>query len=150
MRRATKVLSNETLTHSEEETFKFGYHLAQSLPGPSNLLLTGELGMGKTVLAKGIICGLGVPDRDDVVSPSFTLIQEYRVNDRVIAHVDLYRLNSPREIDTLGLEELFTDERLYVIVEWADKLPPREMPRCVSVRIEDAGENDRSIQVEGL
>lgn len=142
--------AQEVETHSPEETFEFGFKLACRLASPKNILLYGDLGMGKTVLAKGIICGLGVEDRDEVVSPSFTLIQEYRINDRVIQHVDLYRLDSAREIEALGLEEMLNDDRNYVVVEWADKLPFVEIPRALRIEILDRGENNRALRMESL
>jgi len=109
--------------------------------------LFGELGVGKTVLAKGIVCGLGIEDPDDVVSPSFTLIQEYHLNTGIVHHVDLYRVDDPREIEGLGLEELLLDDSAYVIVEWADKLPGSDIPGAIYIHIRDLGDDDRAIQV---
>lgn len=137
-------------TNSAEETFQFGFDLARSLPGPRNILLYGDLGMGKTVLAKGIICGLGVTDPDDVVSPSFTLIQEYRPGGRIIQHVDLYRLERVEDIDGLGLDEVLLDEAMYVIIEWADKLPTKKISNGLAIYIRDLEGNSRSIQVEAI
>ena len=138
----------ETSTHSAEETFQFGFTLGRSLAFPRKILLFGELGVGKTVLAKGVVCGLGVEDPDDIVSPSFTLIQEYRVNDRIVHHVDLYRVDDPREIEGLGLEELLLDDTLYVIVEWAEKLSLAEIPDSIYIHLQDLGGDNRAIQVE--
>lgn len=138
----------EVETHSPDETFEFGFRLGKRFATPKNFLLYGDLGMGKTVLAKGIICGLGVEDRDEVVSPSFTLIQEYRVNQRVIQHVDLYRLDTAREIDGLGLEDLLNDGRNFVVVEWADKLPFTQIPHALRIEILDRGENNRVLRIE--
>jgi tRNA threonylcarbamoyladenosine biosynthesis protein TsaE len=139
---------HETSTHSPEETFQFGFNLGRSLATPRKVLLFGDLGVGKTVLAKGLVCGLGVEDPDDIVSPSFTLIQEYRVNNRIVQHVDLYRLDDPREIEALGLEELLLDDTLYVIVEWAEKLSLAEIPDSIYIHLQDLGDDDRAIQVE--
>lgn len=138
----------EIETQSPEETFHFGNQLAQSLPKPCNILLFGALGMGKTVLAKGIVCGLGVEDPDDVVSPSFTLIQEYRIGDRVIQHIDLYRLDRAQDIVALGIEELLDNEQTYVIVEWAEKLPFAQIPNTISIHLRDLEDNRRAIRVE--
>lgn len=125
-----------------------GVQLGREMQTPRNVLLYGDLGMGKTILAKGIICGLGVKDPDDVVSPTFTLIQEYRVGERVIEHIDLYRVDRPADIEALGIEEMMNDGGMYVIVEWAEKLPDQNVPRSLSIHIEDLGDNQRALQVE--
>jgi tRNA threonylcarbamoyladenosine biosynthesis protein TsaE len=143
-----EIFDRVTETHSPEETFQLGVRLGQSLPIPHNILLYGDLGMGKTVLAKGIICGLGVENPDDIVSPSFTLIQEYRVRHRVMQHVDLYRLDNSRDIEGLGLEEPLQDENIFVIVEWAEKLPYPSLKKTISIRIHDLGENQRTLSIE--
>lgn len=139
--------TREISTHTPHETFQFGFNLGRSLPSPRKVLLFGELGVGKTVLAKGIVCGLGIEDPDDVVSPSFTLIQEYHLNTGIVHHVDLYRVDDPREIEGLGLEELLLDDSAYVIVEWADKLPSSDIPGAIHIHIRDLGDDDRAIQV---
>lgn len=148
MRERTGVSLREISSDSPRETFRFGFDLGESLQTPTNILLCGELGVGKTVLAKGIVCGLGVEDPDDIVSPSFTLIQEYRVRGRIIQHVDLYRIDNPREIESLGLEELLLDEGMYVIVEWAEKLPYSDIANAVHIYLRDLGEDRRSIRAE--
>jgi tRNA threonylcarbamoyladenosine biosynthesis protein TsaE len=144
----TGVALREISTNSPQETFRFGFEFGESLPTPTNILLYGDLGVGKTVLAKGIVCGLGVEDPDDIVSPSFTLIQEYRVQGRIIQHVDLYRIDNPREIESLGLEELLLDEGMYVIVEWAEKLPYSDIANAVHIHLRDLGEDRRGIRAE--
>ena len=107
------------------------------------MLLYGELGAGKTAYVRGLARGLGAPP-DDVSSPTFTLIQEYR--GRVtLYHVDLYRLR-PEEIDDLGLDELIGGTGV-VAIEWADRWPAR--PRYgITVRFEEAGEASRRITIE--
>ncbi len=137
-----------TLSHSPEETFQIGVRLAESLSGPTNILLFGNLGVGKTVLAKGIVCGLGVSDPDDIVSPSFTLIQEYRVQGKIIEHVDLYRLDSARDIESLGIKEMMSEGTMYVVVEWADKLPFGQIAQNLSIHMLDLGDDLRSLEVE--
>ena len=84
------------------------------------MALTGDLGTGKTVLTRGIALGLGIP-MDRVSSPTFTLIQEYTGSIPLI-HVDLYRLERPNDISTLGLEEYFTPSTV-VVIEWAERFP---------------------------
>jgi tRNA threonylcarbamoyladenosine biosynthesis protein TsaE len=133
----------ELTTHSEEETAAVGRDLAASLRADDVVLLYGDLGAGKTVFVRGLAEGLGV-NRDEVSSPTFTLIQEYRGGRLVLFHVDLYRLDDPREIDDLGLDEIAADGVL--AIEWADKhpLPPQ---RFVRVSIEHAGETQRRVVI---
>jgi tRNA threonylcarbamoyladenosine biosynthesis protein TsaE len=119
-------------THSESETSDVGRQLARTLAPGSVILLVGDLGAGKTAFVRGLAEGLGVA-AEDVSSPTFTLMQEYRGGRVPLIHVDLYRLNDPREIDDLGLEELGLDSVL--AIEWAEKLP-RPIPNAVEVRIE--------------
>lgn len=130
-------------TRSESETAAAGRNLAASLRAGAVLLLFGDLGAGKTAFVRGLAEGLGVP-RDDVSSPTFTLVQEYRGGRLPLFHVDLYRLNNPREIDDLGLEEIADDGVL--AIEWAEKLPapPRE---AIEVRITDNGGDLRTIEI---
>lgn len=129
-------------THSEEETMQVARDLAASLALGSVVLLYGELGAGKTVFVRGLAEGLGA-DPDEVTSPTFTLIQEYR--GRVpLFHVDLYRIDEPRDIEELGLDELGASGVL--AIEWAERLPERQAS-AIDVRIEDAGENERQIRI---
>lgn len=124
-------------THSEQETAALGRELASTLHAGWVVLLSGDLGAGKTAFVRGLAEGLGVSS-DEVSSPTFTLIQEYRGGRLPLLHVDLYRLNDPREIDDLGLDEL--GEEAVVAIEWADKLPRPTTP-AVTVRITH-GEGD--------
>ena len=105
-------------TSSEEETIELGRTLARDLPRPCVVLLIGNLGAGKTTLTKGIVQGLGVADADEVSSPTFTLVHEYGGG---VFHVDLYRLESDREVATLGLEELLDRDDALVLIEWGER-----------------------------
>ena len=136
--------SDALTTHSEEETAAVGRELAASLSAGDVLLLYGDLGAGKTAFVRGLAEGLGV-DRSEVSSPTFTLIQEYRGGRLTLFHVDLYRIEDPREFDELGLEEIAEDGVL--AIEWAEKhpRPPRE---AIRVLLEHAGETARRITVE--
>ena len=107
------------------------------------VLLQGELGAGKTAFVRGLAEGLGVPP-EDVSSPTFTLIQEYRAGRLPLFHVDLYRLDDPREIEDLGIDEIARDGVL--AIEWAEKLP-RELGGAIHVSIEHGEENNRTITV---
>ena len=133
----------ETGTHSPEETLALGRKLAAELRPPCLVLLEGELGSGKTTLAKGIVAGLGVASESEVTSPSFTLVHEYG-RDRKVYHVDLYRVESARDFATLGLEDLI-DERAIVLVEWGEKL---NFPAAqVRIKLDHLGKEDRRIVV---
>jgi tRNA threonylcarbamoyladenosine biosynthesis protein TsaE len=135
-----------TTTHSEEETAAVGRGIANGLTPGSVLLLFGDLGAGKTAFVRGLAEGLGVAP-EEVSSRTFTLMQEYRGGRVPLLHVDLYRLNDPREIDDLGLEELGLDSVL--AIEWAEKLP-RAIVGATEVRIEHAAGDTRSIAITEL
>src|SRR5436190_16152007 len=109
-----------TISHSFQETFDIAKSLGESLTEPAIFFLEGNLGAGKTVFAKGLICGLGQPDPDDIPSPSFTLINEYLLRFKVF-HVDLYRLETVQDLQSLDLEEILAEPAV-IIVEWAQKL----------------------------
>lgn len=131
------------ITSSELETIDEGARLAARLRPGSVVLLSGDLGAGKTVFVRGLAKGLGL-DTDSVISPTFTLVQEYR-GPSTLYHVDLYRI-SPTEAEDLGLEELMSPESI-VAIEWADKLT-RPMPQAIRVTIEDLGGDRREITIE--
>ena len=131
-------------TASEEETIALGERLARALPAHGVVLLTGNLGAGKTTLAKGIVSGLGAAAADEVSSPTFSLIHEYG-NGRVY-HVDLYRLEEPRELATLGLEELFERDAL-VLIEWGERLGRFLPAGRTEIRIRTVDHDEREIEV---
>ena len=131
-------------TRSENETERAGRDLAPRLTAGSVVLLYGDLGAGKTAFVRGLAEGLGV-SRDDVSSPTFTLVQEYRGGRIPLLHVDLYRLNDAREVEDLGLDEL--GEHSIVAVEWAEKLS--RPASSVSVRITHGEGDDRHIEIGG-
>lgn len=108
-------------TASEEETIALGERVAGQLPPRCVVLLIGNLGAGKTTLAKGIVKGLGAAGPEEVSSPTFTLIHEYGEPGRVY-HIDLYRIENAREIRTLGIEELL-ERNAVVLVEWGERFP---------------------------
>ena len=143
--------SNDDALHlrmeSVQETMKFGQGLGQQLTGGEVLALTGDLGAGKTVLTRGIAAGLGIP-MDQVSSPTFTLIQEYRGAISLI-HVDLYRLDGPSDISTLGLEEYFTPNTI-VLIEWADRFPQILPSDHIAIRLEYGETEDiRLLRISG-
>ena len=119
-------MREEFVSHSAEETIEFGRKLAGRITTPLLILLMGELGSGKTTLTKGIVSGLGAARESEVTSPTFTLIHEYRGRMRLF-HVDLYRVEGQHDLETLGLEDILSEEAV-VVVEWGEKLrPPRDV-----------------------
>ena len=130
-------------TNSPDETIALGRELAKELRPPKLVLLRGDLGAGKTTLVKGIAVGFGAAEEEDVTSPTFTLIHEYRAQDISIFHVDLYRIESEGELATLGLDEILADPRAVVLIEWGEKFPRFERERDLEIRIEHAGETLR-------
>jgi tRNA threonylcarbamoyladenosine biosynthesis protein TsaE len=140
-----QVLTREVTTHSAEETTAFGRALVDLLAPPKLVLLRGDLGAGKTTLIKGIAAGFQAASEDDVTSPTFTLVHEYRGPQVTIYHVDLYRVDSPRELETLGLDDLL-DNGL-VLIEWGEKFPRFARDRDVEITIERLAEHDRRIRI---
>jgi tRNA threonylcarbamoyladenosine biosynthesis protein TsaE len=130
-------------TQSEEDTIALGERLAAEFPARTVVLLIGNLGAGKTTLAKGIVKGLGAAQPDEVSSPTFTLIHEYSPS---AYHVDLYRLDSPAQLATLGLEEIF-DREAVVLIEWGEKFLERLPEERIEIRLRATGENSREIEI---
>lgn len=129
---------------TEEETIALGERLAQELPASGVVLLIGNLGAGKTTLAKGIAKGRGAAEPEEVSSPTFTLIHEYGDPPRVY-HIDLYRLETEREVASLGLDELFDRDAL-VLIEWGDRFP-RLMPAdSIRIEIRTAADETRTVE----
>jgi tRNA threonylcarbamoyladenosine biosynthesis protein TsaE len=131
-------------THSEGETAAVGRQLATALTPGSVVLLSGDLGAGKTAFVRGLAEGLGV-DPAAVTSPTFTLVQEYMGGRLPLYHVDLYRLQTV-EVDDLGLDELALEAGVMAI-EWPDRLP-REFASPIVVRIEHGNGDSRVIEVK--
>ena len=135
-------------TASEEETISLGERLAADLPRRGVVLLIGNLGAGKTTLAKGIVRGRGAAEHDDVSSPTFTLIHEYGPGAGVY-HIDLYRLDEARQVATLGLEEIFDRDAL-VLIEWGERFPGMMPAVRTEIYLRAAGDDEREIEVRQL
>jgi tRNA threonylcarbamoyladenosine biosynthesis protein TsaE len=134
-------------TASDQETIQLGQRIAFSLPKKASVLLIGNLGAGKTTLAKGIIHGLGFAEPDEVASPTFTLIHEY--GEGSVYHIDLYRLDKAAQIATLGLDDIF-DREAVVLIEWGERFPEL-MPRPrMEIRLTAIGEHDRQIETKNV
>jgi tRNA threonylcarbamoyladenosine biosynthesis protein TsaE len=138
------MLSRTIVTSSEVETAAVGRELAIDLSAGSVVLLFGDLGAGKTAFVRGLAEGLGV-NADNVNSPTFTIMQEYRGGRVPLFHVDLYRLNDPREVDELGLDEIAAGGVL--AIEWAEKLP-QPVSGAVEVHLDHCDVDTRTISIE--
>jgi len=145
--RASDLLEDIT-TNSAEETIAFGRTLARLLAPPKLVLLRGDLGAGKTTLVKGIASAFRAAAEDDVTSPTFTLVHEYRGPKINLYHIDLYRIDTLRELETLGLDDLRSDNSI-LLIEWGEKFPRFVRERDVEIVLEREGENGRRIRVAG-
>ena len=131
---------------SEEETFEIGRTLGRGLRPGALILLQGELGLGKTVFTRGIAAGLGIAP-EEVSSPSFTLVHEYRGGRLPLFHIDLYRLEAmEEELPSLGIEDILSGGGV-AIVEWGERLPPYLRRGAMVVRFVDLREGCRRIEI---
>ena len=148
--------TQEFTTHSAEETIALGRRLAAMLAPPKLVLLRGELGAGKTTLVKGIAEGFHAATADNVTSPTFTLVHEYRGPEVNVYHIDLYRVDTPRQLETLGLDDLIAENSV-LLIEWGEKFQRFERERDVEIALErvngklgqamGSSENDRRIRI---
>jgi tRNA threonylcarbamoyladenosine biosynthesis protein TsaE len=136
------------LSRSAEETIARGRELASKMRAPLLVLLSGELGAGKTTLAKGIISGLGAAAEEDVTSPTFTLVHTFSGPVKVY-HVDLYRVSEVQEFDSLGLEDLFAGPAI-VLIEWPERMRLRTDWPVMRIDLEHVAEGERKITVREL
>ena len=132
-------------TRSEEETIALGEEIARALPRPAVVLLIGDLGAGKTTLAKGIVKGLAGAAPEDVNSPTYTLIHEFGEKDKVY-HIDLYRLERESEVRALGLDDLLASDAI-LLVEWGERFPALWPPDRIEIRLAWTSEDVREITV---
>jgi tRNA threonylcarbamoyladenosine biosynthesis protein TsaE len=133
----------EIITHSAEETIAWGRELAKKLQPPVLVLLSGELGSGKTTLTKGIVAGLNAATEDEVTSPTFTLIHEYGGGQKVF-HGDLYRIENFHDFETLGLEDVFAKPAI-VILEWSENFPLKTPWPQIRLQLQHLGGDERRI-----
>jgi tRNA threonylcarbamoyladenosine biosynthesis protein TsaE len=140
------MATREITTHSAEETIAFGRTLTRLLAPPKLVLLRGDLGAGKTTLIKGIASAFEAASEEDVTSPTFTLVHEYRGPLANLYHIDLYRVDTPRQLETLGIDDLIAEDSV-LLIEWGEKFSRFVRERDVEITLERIGENDRKIQV---
>jgi tRNA threonylcarbamoyladenosine biosynthesis protein TsaE len=138
--------TREFTTHSPEETIALGRDLAKSLSPPKLVLLRGELGAGKTTLVKGIAEGFQAASQDDVTSPTFTLVHEYRGPEVNVYHIDLYRVDTPHQLETLGLDDLIAPSSV-LLIEWGEKFARFVRERDIEIALERVGETDRKVRM---
>ncbi len=135
-------------TRSVAGTLAIAERVAETLmPLPRVVILRGDLGAGKTTLVKGIAAALGAADADEVTSPTFTLVHEYRGAQVSVYHLDLYRLETERELATLGLEEIAEQPDALVLVEWGEKFASVAAMATGEVAIESLGGDERLMVV---
>jgi tRNA threonylcarbamoyladenosine biosynthesis protein TsaE len=139
------VANREIVTRSSEETIQFGRELGKRFKPPVLVLLSGELGAGKTTLTKGIVSGAGAAREEDVTSPTFALVHKYGSGKRIF-HVDLYRIGDFHDLETLGLEDVLSEPGV-VIVEWPDRLKLRTDWPVVQIKLEHVEEDTRRIVI---
>jgi tRNA threonylcarbamoyladenosine biosynthesis protein TsaE len=140
-------MTREITTHSAEETMAFGRTLTELLAPPKLVLLRGELGAGKTTLVKGIAAAFEAAAEEDVTSPTFTLVHEYRGPRVVVYHIDLYRVDTARELETLGLDDLRSDNCI-LLIEWGEKFPRFQNERDLEIGLERINQSERRIQLK--
>jgi tRNA threonylcarbamoyladenosine biosynthesis protein TsaE len=144
---STHIPEAEFISSSPDETFNYGHQLGSRLRGGEILLLSGPLGAGKTILVKGISAALGV-DEEDVTSPSFTLVNPYSGR-LLLYHIDLYRLDEgARAAHAVDLDELLSDERAVIVIEWAERMGNYPLPANVwRITISGDGDSPRHIRI---
>jgi tRNA threonylcarbamoyladenosine biosynthesis protein TsaE len=139
---------SEFLSRSSDETVAKGREIAAKLRPPVLVLLSGDLGSGKTTLTKGIISGLGAAREEDVTSPTFTLVHVFH-NHCKVYHVDLYRVENFHDLESLGLEDALAEQAV-VIVEWSERFTFRTDWPSIQIRLEHAGGDSRRVVISGL
>ncbi len=138
--------TQEFITHSPEETIALGRTLAVTLAPPKIVVLRGDLGAGKTTLVKGIAEAFHAAAEEDVTSPTFTLIHEYRGPEALLYHIDLYRIDTPGQLETLGLDDLIAENSV-LLIEWGEKFARFERERDVEISLERLAENERRVRI---
>jgi tRNA threonylcarbamoyladenosine biosynthesis protein TsaE len=139
-------MTREFITKSPDETIALGRKLAEMLAPPKLVLLRGDLGAGKTTLVKGIAHGFQAASEEDVTSPTFTLVHEYRGPSATLYHIDLYRVDTLRELETLGLDDLLGDSSV-LLIEWGEKFGRFERERDMEIALERIAESERRVRV---
>lgn len=139
------------LTKNSSQTLKLGEDFSKELRGGDIVLLTGDLGAGKTTFVQGLAKGLGIKEK--VLSPTFVLVRNHDVeheNIKTLNHIDLYRIEKPQEIENLGIGEFFSSEDSVTVIEWAEKLLNFTPKKCYKISLVYMGDEQREIIIEKL
>lgn len=139
-------MKQEITTKSTEETQAFAESFATKLHGGDVVLLYGKLGAGKTTFTQGLAKGLGITQR--IISPTFIIVRSYTVPEGNFYHVDLYRLESEKDIENVGLIEKMQEKESIVAIEWPEKLGTLLPKKRYEIHVQVKGENEREIEVE--
>ena len=142
----TNELIRDATTQSAEETIAFGRTLTELLAPPKLVLLRGHLGAGKTTLVKGIAAAFEAASEEDVTSPTFTLVHEYRGSRAILYHIDLYRIDTPRQLETLALDDMRAENSI-LLIEWGEKFPRLVRERDLEISLERESESGRRIRI---
>lgn len=134
-------------TKSAQETQEFGKELAQSMQGGEVILLSGDLGAGKTTFMQGFAEGLGISQR--IISPTFIIMRSYDIGGKVqtLYHIDLYRTESEADLEGLGIREILHDKNAVVAIEWPEKLHSLLPEKRIEIKLQTMGEEERKIQI---
>lgn len=141
-------MKQKILTKTSEETQAIAKDFATKLQGGDIVLLYGKLGAGKTTFTQGIAKGLGITQR--IISPTFIIVRSYILGKGNFYHVDLYRLESEKEIENVGLLEKMQDKESITIVEWSEKLGSLKPKKRWEIHLQAKGENEREITIENF
>ncbi len=139
------------LTNNDSETIKLGEEFAVKLTSGDVVMLSGNLGAGKTTFVQGIAKGLGIKDR--ILSPTFVLVRSHRVDSekfQTLNHIDLYRIEGQENLEKLGITEFITSENSVTIIEWAEKITDFIPVKGYRINFVYLGENKREINIEDL
>jgi tRNA threonylcarbamoyladenosine biosynthesis protein TsaE len=134
-------------TRSAAGTLALGATIAEMLPAPKVVVLRGEMGAGKTTLVKGITAALNAAEEEDVTSPTFTLVHEYTGPKTRVYHLDLYRIETDRELATLGIEEMASEPDALVLVEWGERFPSILSQADAVISMEHGEGDERNLRV---
>ena len=142
----SSIPTGQFVTRSAEETFDLAYRIGEAISEPAVFLLQGDLGVGKTVFAKGVGAGLDI-DPAEVNSPTFTIVNRHEGRMRLY-HLDLYRIaGGANEVYDLGLDEILAEPEAVVVIEWPERLGDFAIPNAYRVVILDLGMDDRRIEI---
>lgn len=140
-----KSKKSAIITQSAKETQEFAKEFAKKIRSGTILTLYGDLGSGKTTFTQGLAEGLGVKER--IISPTFIIVRNYESKN--FYHIDLYRIETEKDLEGLGVEDILNDKKNFVVIEWAEKLGDLLPDRRIDIRFEHVDENKRRIIIHG-